>query len=726
MPSSTSLKFGLKIGSHPPDKFRVLEFTLNEAVSECFHLHIEATCEDGEVPYGDMIGMEATLKVEGKDFPISHHGIVTEFNQYPDTGGNFGHETYLYDIVIEPRFRLLSYNTSSRIFLKKKIKDIVEEVLHANDFASVHYELQLTGTPREREYTVQYNETDLDFVCRLLEDEGIHFYFDHSGDHDKLILADSVDAVKPIPETPAVDLMGDAGLSHLASEAEFPDHISRMRRTQRMVTGKVTIKDYNDRTPAVNILGKASRPGQGEAYHYGPQALNTTEAERIANLRAEMHACSRVQLEGEGICRAFRAGMRYELRDSGGLTSFEGKYTLLRVVHHGDQREGFESDEAKSIYSNTFQCMPADVVYRPALRTPKPRIHGILSARVDGVEGQYAYLDDDGRYHAKMPFDLTSLKDGQASLPIRMNQPYGGPNYGMHFPVHNGNEMVLGFEDGDPDRPIMLGTVPNPGNGSPVNKRNPSESIIRTASGHQIRLDDKDDKTVIEITTKGKHVITLNDDADHQEIRIKTTDGNELVFDDKGKNIRLCTPGGAHAMKMDYDKKVFSVETKYGHKLVMDDEAKAIAMLTKEGHTLQLNDEKKLLTLQDGKGKHVFQIDAGGSVVSIVTEGDLEFKAKGALNIEAKEINIEAKQGAVNLKAKQDLMLDGMNVNAKAKQKIALEASMDASLKGLNLKMEGKVNVESKAGVQNKMTGVMTNVESSAINTLKGAMVMIN
>ena len=149
-------------------------------------------------------------------------------------------------------------------------------------------------------------------------------------------------------------------------------------------------------------------------------------------------------------------------------------------------------------------------------------------------------------------------------------------------------------------------------------------------------------------------------------------------------------------------------------------------MQTKEGHILRLDDDKKLITLQDGKGKHVFQIDAGGGLISISTEGDMELSAKGALNIQAKEINMEAKQGAIGLKAKQDVALDGMNVDVKAKQKVNVEAKMDASISGLNVKMEGKMNVDSKAGLQNKMTGVMTNVESKAINTVKGAMVMVN
>jgi type VI secretion system secreted protein VgrG len=722
MPSSTALKFQLKVGGFAPDTFRVLEFTINEGVSQCFHLQLQASSEEADLPYDDMIGQEATLEVIGEDFTTKHHGVVTEFNQYPDASANFGHNSFPYEIVIEPHLKLLSYSTQNRIFHQVTVKEIITKVLDEEGLAAgTHFEFQLQGSYPKREYTVQYNETNFDFVSRLMEDEGIFYYFDHQGDKDLLIIADKLDAIKPVAQNPITELQTEAGLSHMAV-----DHITKLRRTHRMVTGKVTLKDYNDRTPAVNILGSATKPGRGENYIYGPHVQTTSEAGRIASLRAEMHACGKVILEGEGICRDFRAGNRFELKDSHGISSFENKYTLIRVMHHGDQREGFEGDQAKIIYHNTFSCIPADTVYRPQLRTLKPKIHGVMTAKVDGPEGQYAYLDESGRYHAKLPFDLTSDKDGRASLPIRMNQPYGGPNYGMHFPVHSGNELILSFIDGDVDRPIALGTAPNPSNASPVNSRNNHESVIRTASGHQIRLDDKEKKTAIDLTTKGKHFFSLNDDPDMQEVHVKTTDANEMVMDDKNKNIRIMTPEGAHTLKMDYDKKVFSVETKYGHKLTMDDEAKQVAIQTKEGHIFSLDDDKKLLTLQDGKGKHVFQIDVGGDLISITTAGDMEFTAKGALNITAKEINMEAKEGAINVKAAKDVVMDGMNISAKGKQKVTLEATMDASLKGMNLKLEGSLNVESKAGLQNKMSGVMTNVESSAINTIKGAMVMIN
>lgn len=719
MPSSTLFKFSLEIGALGPDKFRVLEFTLSEAMSEGFHLRIQASSEDAEIAYADMIGKDAVLTVAGKDFPVAHHGVVTEFNQYPDSSQSFGHDSLLYEIVIEPHVRLLAYTSQNRVFQRLDVKAIVEKVMDDAGI-SAHARFEAAGPFRKREYTVQYNETDLNFVHRLLEDEGIFHYFDHQGKTDVMVMADKATDAKPVPNTPSVEFIAYAGLSHMST-----DHVTKLRRTRKMITGSVKLKDYNDRTPEVKIVGNSVNPGQGQVYAFAPHVGDTAQADRMASLRADMLASGKDRLDGESLCRSFRAGYRFQLVENGSPL-FQGEYTLVRVVHHGDQREGFEGEEDKIIYTNTFTCVPASVPFRPALQTPKPKIHGVITAKVDGQKGQYAYLDEDGRYHAKMPFDLTDLTDGQASLPIRMAQPYGGPDYGMHFPVHNGNEIVISFVDGDVDRPIAIGTVPNPSNGSPVNKRNNSESIIRTASGHQIRLDDKDGKTVIEITTRGKHVLSLDDDPEHKEIRLKTTDGNQMVFDDTNKHISLSTPEGAHLVKLDYDKKVLSAETEYGHKLTMDDGAKSIALQTKEGHILRLDDAKQVLALQDGKGKHVFQIDAAGGLVSITTDGDMEFTAKGALNISAKEITMEAAKGAFNVKAAKDLVLDGMNVSAKAKQKVTLEAKLDASIKGLNLKMEGAVNVESKAGVQNKVTGVMTNVEAQGINTVKGAMVMIN
>jgi type VI secretion system secreted protein VgrG len=720
MPTSVPIKFALKIGALDVKTFRVLEFTLSESLSECFSLQVQAASEEENVTYEEMVGQLATLSVTGDDFSTQHHGVVTEFNEYPDTSENHGHASYLYEILIEPRVKLLSYTTQNRIFQKLTVKEIITQALVAHKLVDgTDFKFEAEKLDVVRDFTVQYNESDFNFVSRLLEEAGVFYYFNHDGDKEVLTLCNKVAHVKSITHTPEVRFEQESGLSHLAV-----DHITRMRRTQRMVTGKVTIKDYNFDNPQVNVIGRATRKGEGEYYQFSPHARTPADAEAMASVWADTLACGKIQLDGEGIVRGFRAGCRFKLIGDAN-SPFLGEYTLVRVVHHGNQREGFEGDKVELNYSNTFTCIPGDTLFRPARNSPKPRIHGVITARADGPEDKYAYLDDEGRYRAKLPFDLSDKKDGQASLPVRLSQPYAGGGYGTHFPLHAGNDLVLAFIDGDVDRPIALGSIPNPSTASPVNSNNKTESVIKTASGHIIRMDDKEDKTAIGIITKGLHKLSMNDDADAQEIHFTSTDKNEMVFDDKNKNIRIMTPDGAHLLKLDYDKKVLSAETKYGHKLTMDDEAKKIAMQTKSGHILTLDDDKNLLTIQDGKGKHTIQIDADGGLITIDTAGDMAFSAKGKMNLTAQEITMEAKAG-VSVKAQQDIKIEGMNVNTKAQQKIAMEATMDASMKGMNVKIEGQMNVESKAGLINKATGLMVNVEGSAMSQVKGGIVMLN
>src|SRR5690606_31399720 len=151
-----------EIGALGPDKFRVLEFNLSEAMSECFSLQVRAGSSEADLAYGDMIGQDAVLTVAGADFPITHYGVVTEFNQYPDSSENFGHESYLYEIVIEPHAKLLAYTSQNRVFQNLDLKAIVEKVVGDAGLAS-HFRFGAAGPFRKREYTVQYNETDLDF-----------------------------------------------------------------------------------------------------------------------------------------------------------------------------------------------------------------------------------------------------------------------------------------------------------------------------------------------------------------------------------------------------------------------------------------------------------------------------------------------------------------------------------------------------------------------------------
>ncbi len=716
-----TLKFSLEVQGQPDDRFQTLEFSLEEGLSRCYRAEIHAASENGELGYDDLVGKTATLTVSGEDFSVSHHGLISAFTMLPDQSKEFGHESYPYTLILEPRLRLLEFSGQGRIFQKRKADEIVKAVLEGHGLSGDDLRFELRQALREREYTVQYNESDLNFVSRLMEEEGIYYFFDHEGDKETVVFADHAVAVRPVPHTPTLVYEPEAGLNHMAE-----DHIIAMRREQRLVTKSARVKDYNERTPRTSILAVSEgAQGRGEQYEFAPNAPDPGAAARWAGAASDGQQALRTLLIGRGVARALRPGYRFELED-GEHSPFAGKYTVVTVAHKGDQREGFKADTQAMNYVCEFSCIPAATVFRPARVSRRAKVPGVLLARVDGPEGDYAHLDEEGRYHAKLPFDLSDAGKGQASLPIRLNQPYAGPGYGTHFPLHNGNDLVLAFLNGDVDRPIALGAIPNPANASPVTSRNKSESVIKTASGHVFRMDDFKDKTVVDLVTAGKHKLALNDDKDHQEIRLETTGKNEAVLDDKNKNIRFSTPEGGHLVKLDSEGHLLTLQTKYGHQITLHDDQKSIVLQTHKGHTLKIDDDKKLIAIQDGDGKHSIQIDIGGSKVSITTEGDMEFSAKGSLNVQAKEINLEAKQGAVNIKAMKDVALDGMNVSAKAKQNVNLEGSVAANVKGLNVKVEAQVNLDLKGGVQTKVSGTMANLEGSAMTQVKGAIVMIN
>jgi type VI secretion system secreted protein VgrG len=471
-----------------------------------------------------------------------------------------------------------------------------------------------------------------------------------------------------------------------------------------MFTGKTKVKDYNDRTPEVKVLGAGeSADGSGMHHYFAPHVPDPDGANRIAKVRAQMMACGKERVDGEGICRAFRAGYRFEVDAEG---PFGGKYMLTRVEHHGDQREGFESDAAVIIYTNRFACIDAGVQFRPNLSSPKPKINGVLTAKVDGPQGTYAFLDEEGRYHAKLPFDLGPEADGGASLPIRLSQPYGGPDYGMHFPIHNGNDMVLSFIDGDVDRPIALGTTPNPSNGSPVTSRNKTESVIKTASGHILRMDDDQGKTIVDLTTSGKHLLAMDDDAGSKSVKIKTSGGHLLTLDDTGKNVTILSTGG-HTIKIDDGGKSITIETKGGHSMVMDDPGKTI-------------------TLKDGQGVNTVTLDGGGKALTLTSTGDIKISADKNIIMTAKEsITIDATKelsahadGAVSITADKTMVQEAKKDYTLKAKKIGITSETDfiVAAKKADFKLDndfkvaaGKVNIKADGDVILKGSKVAQN-----------------
>ncbi|HBQ13939.1 MAG TPA: hypothetical protein DEF51_23360 [Myxococcales bacterium] len=379
-----------------------------------------------------------------------------------------GHQT-LYRAVMVPSLWVLTQTLRSRVFQALSVPDILRAVLDEHGFVEdQHYSVSVEASYPEREYVAQYEESDFDFLARLLEHEGIFFFFDCSEGTDLAVFGDAngafIDADTPdVRYVPRADRRGGEETFH------------RVQRRHRVVPHRVVIRDSNYRTPLVPLQCDAEvhADGRGLVALYGDHFPDDGEGSRIATVRAQEIATDEERCVASGYVPSLRSGRTFALTDHP-LDELDRDYVVIEIERRRDQ-EGPDTDVDR------FTLLPRSVPYRPARETPKPRIFGYVHARIDGeIEGTPAPIDDQGRYRVLLPFDGVGELGGRASRWMRRAQVYAGPAYGMHFPLHIGAEVLLAHLDGDPDRPIIAAAIPNPATSSPVTSENPTQSVLRT------------------------------------------------------------------------------------------------------------------------------------------------------------------------------------------------------------------------------------------------------
>jgi type VI secretion system secreted protein VgrG len=470
------------------DTFSVVKFKGIEGISKLYEFDITLASDDAEINLKDVLQNTATLTTKGNDQDLPIHGAVAEFEQLHEAKGHS-----FYRALLVPRLWQASLYHENQLFLDKKIPDIIEEILKQTGLTSQDYELKLTGNYPEWEYICQYNETDFDFISRWMERDGIYYYFEQAEQNEKIIITDS--------STAHMDIPGDAAIPYFTPSGLAPEEeaVKAFVCTQKMLPKKVILKDYNYRKPSLEIKGEAEvdSKGRGEVYIYGEHFKDPGQGNGLAKIRAEEIKCRENIFHGEGTASNMCPGFFFELEECY-RDSYNRKYLIVEVEHKGHQTgsmwAGMGDDSAegeeKPTYANRFTAIPSDIQFRPERKTPKPKFNGIINATVDAAgDGQNAEVDDQGRYKVILPFDQSGNKDGKASRRVRMAQPYAGSDYGMHFPLHKGAEVLLTFVDGDPDRPIISGSVPNPDTVSPVTTANQTKSVVRDNFGNEMIFD---------------------------------------------------------------------------------------------------------------------------------------------------------------------------------------------------------------------------------------------
>jgi len=493
-------RFAFKVQAQPA-VLEVVGLHGTDALGECYLFVINLMSDVMDVVGESFLGAPATLTISpavaGGESAI-YHGIVAEFVQL---GRVHGGRCY-YRATLVPRLSLQSRIRKSEVFLKqdgavgtKSVCDVLQTLLvQGGLIGGVDYVFQTNAADYPaRAFTLQYEESNLDFFFRLMEREGLYSYFDHRSDGECLMVVDSHSMHPrlsfPVRYCPVEGMV-----------APEDDAVFELSCTWSAQPAEVVARDFNYRDADVVKEAAVAVVGghDGECAYFGEHLRTETgdgvrALQRRARVRAEKFGCDVRSLDGKGYVVGLRAGQIVSLTGHFNA-ALNGTYVVTRVEHHGTQTSMFSEVAAGSApagpvrteYFNVFHMIPVDRQFRPERRTPVPAIAGVVGAEVDSEgAGDVAELDEYGRYKIRFHLDRTGSgkSGGKASARVRMAVPFAGDGVGLHFPLCKGAEVVVGFEYGDPDRPVILGVVYNSLHKNVVVGRNQEELVLHTGSG---------------------------------------------------------------------------------------------------------------------------------------------------------------------------------------------------------------------------------------------------
>ncbi|EYF00212.1 type VI secretion system Vgr family protein [Chondromyces apiculatus] len=472
-----------------PETTQVAGFRAVEAISRPYEMEVFLIVPSEGLELTDSVGAKVRLVVDRETDrlpPFYFCGVFASMEVLHELDGRA-----LVRGVVMPKLWELGLSVHSRIFTKMSVPEIIEAVLQDNALSSDTYQLRLGNYPKE-EHVCQYRESDLAFLSRWMEREGIFYFFEHTEEGEKLVLCDDKsydeDPVgQPVhyrPQVGADMFAGDSFRSFRARHATLP--------------AAVKLKDYNYAKPNLDVSGSASVSpvGSAEVSIYGDRFFSPGEGKRLAKLRAEELLARELTVQATGTRFHLRAGYVFEVDDHP-RPAFNDRYLATEVTHTGNQ--AMASPHFRAVVDlhqeETYLCevtaIPAKTQFRAVRATPWPRIYGFENGTVDGpADSEYAQIDDQGRYSVKFKFDESALKNGLASTFVRMMQPHGGGIEGFHFPLRKNTEVVFSFLGGDPDRPVISGVVPNAVTPSPVTSGNHTKNVIQTGGRNRLELED--------------------------------------------------------------------------------------------------------------------------------------------------------------------------------------------------------------------------------------------
>ena len=672
------------------DVLLLRKMTATEELGRLFEYELDLLSTNYAIDHGKILGQSMTVQLETDSSKRYFNGAVASFAQV-GTWGNYAR----YRAILRPWLWFLTRTADCRIFQEQTVPDIIKAVFRELGFSD--FKESLSATYRTWEYCVQYRENDFNFVSRLMEREGIYYYFTHEEGKHTLVLSDSISAHGVFP-----------GYDNIAWF--HPDQLARQQRdglsewtiASAVQTGAYVHTDYDFEKPTADLQTKRQvaddyEQSKHERFDYPGGYRQSGDGNQYAQVRIqELHA-ERQRVQGDGNPRGLAVGYLFNLTDH--PREDQNQEYLAVSARYELQSDEFESHQTTDLTGELFHCrftaIPSSQPFRAESTTPKPFVHGPQSALVVGPEGKEIWTDKYGRIKVQFPWDRLGKKDENSSCWMRVAQHWGGQNWGFLFIPRIGQEVLVDFLEGDPDRPIITGRVYNANQMPPYALPDAeTQSVLKTRSTpkgtaenfNELRFEDK----------KDSEEIYLHAERDFNRV-VENNDTLKVGFDKTDKG--------------DQSVEIFNNQslTIGAGQSDADDGSQTIDIWNNRTETVREGDESvtikkgnRTVTLEAGNDTH--QIKQGNRAVTIdqgddaltVTQGNQTIKiAAGKCSIEAGQA-IELKVGG------NSITIDMQGI----------------TIKGTNVSAEGQAKLDLKAP--------MTSVGGDATLTLKGGLVKIN
>jgi type VI secretion system secreted protein VgrG len=618
----------------PKDELLLTSIEGIESVSDVFEFEIQVLSKNHSLKPEQLIGKPATVTIQN-ELKRTFNGFISRFVYGEVKSDNLR----TYHLTMVPWLWFLTKTNDHRIFQNKTTKDIVTQVF--SDLGFNDFKFKATGNTTPREYCVQHNESDFDFISRLLEEDGIAYYFEHINDSHMMHIVDAHNAYSTCKETDLTYSKGNQPNTQL----------NRWEHQYEFRKGKWTLDDYDFKSPGTDQLkskdstSKFAKAKSYEHYEYTPyhdfSGINDLTEKRI---QAEEVPMDTIQASSD--CSSFYAGGKFTLKKHA-VKEEQGDYVITSIHHRASDDSYLAGHEGSSEYANDFTCIPEKVYYRPALIHRKPWMQGPQSATVVGPAGEEIYIDELGRIKVQFHWDREGKRNENSSCFLRVMQPWAGNGWGTSFIPRIGMEVVVNFFDGDPDRPIVTGSLYNGDNSIPFSSK--TQSGIRTRSTkkgtasncNEFRFDDLKGAEQIFVHAELNMDTEVENDETHSvdNDRTKTIghDENSSIGNDRNKSV-----GNNQSESIGKDK---TIDVGANHT-----ESIGKNMSITVGDNLNEQVGKKIL------------INAGDQITLQTGAASIVMKKNGDISIKGKNIVVNGSSN-VNVKAASNITLKASKVS---------------------------------------------------------------